>query len=105
MPYTHEDAAALLLLGQALSTCFLHRAIREKGGAYGGGAAANVQGGVFSFTSYRDPRTLETLDTFQAAAKWAAATGSFRCVGGVGEGVERRIHPDPFLVEGRSLPA
>ena len=36
VPYAHADAAPLLLLGQVLSTCYLHREIREKGGAYGG---------------------------------------------------------------------
>jgi Zn-dependent M16 (insulinase) family peptidase len=77
VPYTHGDSAALLLLGQALSTCYLHREIREKGGAYGGGATASVLGGTFSFTSYRDPRTLATLATFRSAAAWAAAEGSF----------------------------
>ena len=38
VPYAHEDAAPLFLLGQAMSTEFLHRELREKGGAYGGPA-------------------------------------------------------------------
>jgi len=71
VPYAHADAAPLLLLGQVLSTCYLHREIREKGGAYGGGATASAVGGLFSFSSYRDPRTLETLDTFAEAIAWA----------------------------------
>ena len=45
--------------------------IREKGGAYGGGAGANPLGGVFVLSSYRDPRTIETLQDFTAAAQWA----------------------------------
>ena len=48
----------------------------QPGGAYGGGAAANALGGTFSFSSYRDPRQLETLAAFDAAAAWAAADGS-----------------------------
>ena len=48
----------------------------QPGGAYGGGAAANALGGTFSFSSYRDPRQLETLAAFDAAAAWAAAEGS-----------------------------
>ena len=56
VPYTHAHAAPLLLLGQVLSLGFLHKEVREKGGAYGGGAAANALGGTFSFSSYRDPR-------------------------------------------------
>ena len=47
MPYTHEDSASLFLLGQAMSASFLHREIREKGGAYGGGASASPIDGVF----------------------------------------------------------
>jgi len=75
VPYTHVDAAPLFILGQVLSTCFLHREIREKGGAYGGGAAASPLSGTFTMNSYRDPRTLETVDTFMAAAEWATKDG------------------------------
>ncbi len=35
----HEDAAALSVLGGFLRNGFLHRVIREQGGAYGGGAS------------------------------------------------------------------
>ena len=42
-----------MLLSQVLSLGYLHREIREKGGV-GGGAAANVGGGTFTFSSYRD---------------------------------------------------
>jgi hypothetical protein len=42
---------------QAISTSYLHREIREKGGAYGGGAGASPVEGVFAFSSYRDPNT------------------------------------------------
>ena len=58
------------------TTGFLHREIREKGGAYGGGAAAAPLSGLFGFSSYRDPNTTATLDTFKAAAEWAASKGS-----------------------------
>ena len=54
----------------SLQAKFLHREIREKGGAYGGGAAA--QNGLFHFYSYRDPNTSATLDAFDAAVNWAA---------------------------------
>lgn len=33
--YAHEDAAPLTVLGQLMNDAFLHREIREKGGAYG----------------------------------------------------------------------
>jgi len=77
VPYTHPNSAPLFLLAQALSTCYLHREIREKGGAYGGGAAASPLGGTFSMSSYRDPRSLETVDVYEAAAAWAAKEGAF----------------------------
>ena len=76
VPYAHEDAAPLFLLGQALSTAYLHREIREKGGAYGGGASASPVEGVFGMSSYRDPNTLETLAAFERAAEWAATEGN-----------------------------
>ena len=76
VPYVHEDAPALYMLAQALSTCYLHREIREKGGAYGGGCSASPLSGNFSFTSYRDPNQLATLDVFKASGEWAATSGS-----------------------------
>eukprot|EP00698_Gefionella_okellyi_P010423 TRINITY_DN2702_c0_g1_i3.p1 TRINITY_DN2702_c0_g1~~TRINITY_DN2702_c0_g1_i3.p1 ORF type:complete len:935 (+),score=217.45 TRINITY_DN2702_c0_g1_i3:3-2807(+) len=39
LPFTNEDTARLTVLGKVMSNGFLHREIREKGGAYGGGAA------------------------------------------------------------------
>uniref|UniRef100_A0A8B9HC56 Pitrilysin metalloproteinase 1 n=1 Tax=Astyanax mexicanus TaxID=7994 RepID=A0A8B9HC56_ASTMX len=38
VPFTHEDYASLCVLGRLMSAKFLHGEIREKGGAYGGGA-------------------------------------------------------------------
>mmetsp|Transcript_21812 Transcript_21812/g.39127 ORF Transcript_21812/g.39127 Transcript_21812/m.39127 type:complete len:1079 (+) Transcript_21812:24-3260(+) len=76
VPYAHPDAAPLYLLGQAMSTCFLHKEIREKGGAYGGGSSAIPTSGTFMFTSYRDPNSTATLDRFEEAIKWAATEGS-----------------------------
>jgi len=68
--YTHEDSAALSVLAKGMSAKFLHREIREKGGAYGGGASA--QNGLFHYYSYRDPNTTATLEAFNNAAHWAA---------------------------------
>ena len=69
----HPDAAALTVLGGFLRNGFLHRAIREKGGAYGGGAGQDNVNGTFRFFSYRDPRLVETLDDFDASLKWLGA--------------------------------
>ncbi|OZJ06238.1 hypothetical protein BZG36_00782 [Bifiguratus adelaidae] len=70
VPYTHSDGAKLALLSSLVTTHFLHREIREKGGAYGGGSRYGGLNGTFSFYSYRDPRNVETLDTFQRALDW-----------------------------------
>jgi Zn-dependent M16 (insulinase) family peptidase len=64
------------LLGHALSSAYLHREVREKGGAYGGGASAAPVEGVFAMSSYRDPNTLSTIETFASAAAWAAREGN-----------------------------
>ena len=50
---------------------YLHREIREKGGAYGGLASCNIEGGLFSLLSYRDPHILRTLSVYDDAIDWA----------------------------------
>ncbi|KAG1179298.1 hypothetical protein G6F70_002435 [Rhizopus microsporus] len=70
VPYTHQDGASLQVLSSLLTTHYLHKEIREKNGAYGGGARYGGLNGIFSFYSYRDPRTLETLDTFKKSIEW-----------------------------------
>ena len=66
----HPDVAALTVLGGFLRNGFLHRVIREQGGAYGGGATFDGSTGSFRFYSYRDPRLTETLSDFDASIKW-----------------------------------
>ncbi|MCK5718816.1 MAG: hypothetical protein KAH84_02570 [Thiomargarita sp.] len=39
VPINHPDSAALRILGTFLQNGYLHGAIREKAGAYGGGAS------------------------------------------------------------------
>ncbi|TNE78593.1 MAG: peptidase M16, partial [Gammaproteobacteria bacterium] len=70
VPVDHPDAAALTVLGGFLRNGYLHTAIREKGGAYGGGAGQDSVNGTFRFFSYRDPRLAETLDDFDKALDW-----------------------------------
>lgn len=70
VPSAHSDAPALLVLGNLLRNGFLHRAIREQGGAYGGGAGYDPDSGAFRFYSYRDPRLEATLDDFDASIRW-----------------------------------
>ncbi len=66
----HTDAAALDVLAGFLRNGYLHRAIREIGGAYGGGASHDSDNAAFRFYSYRDPRLTETLDDFDRALDW-----------------------------------
>ncbi len=66
----HPDAAPLQVLGSFLRNNFLHRSIREQGGAYGGGAAFDADVGAFRFYSYRDPRLQDTLDDFDRSIDW-----------------------------------
>ncbi|GAB4256853.1 MAG: insulinase family protein [Deferrisomatales bacterium] len=73
VPFTHPDAPGLLVLAKLLRSGYLHREIREKGGAYGGLAAYAAEGGLFSLLSYRDPHLTRTLRVFDEAARWAAA--------------------------------
>ena len=68
---SHPDAAALTLLGGILRNGFLHRTIREQGGAYGGGASQDSHSGAFRFFSYRDPRIEGTLNDFDQSIQWA----------------------------------
>lgn len=70
VPIEHTDAAALTVLAGFLRNGYLHRAIREQGGAYGGGAGHDTDNAVFRFFSYRDPRLTETLDDFDRAVEW-----------------------------------
>ncbi|NGZ05148.1 MAG: peptidase M16 [Magnetococcales bacterium] len=71
--YSHPDAPVLAVLGLYLKNGYLHRAIRERGGAYGGGAGYDSDSGLFRFYSYRDPRLEETLTDFQQALDWLLA--------------------------------
>lgn len=70
VPVEHPDAAALSVLGGFLRNGFLHRVIREQGGAYGGGAGQDSDAASFRFYSYRDPRLTETLDDFDRSIEW-----------------------------------
>ncbi|MBN2646855.1 MAG: insulinase family protein [Thiotrichales bacterium] len=70
VPNGHADAPKLAVLGACLRNGFLHSAIREKGGAYGGGASYQGESRGFVFYSYRDPRLLETFADFHRATDW-----------------------------------
>ena len=69
VPQGHLDAPALRVLGPYLRNTFLHRAIREQGGAYGAGAGYSADSGAFRFFSYRDPRIGGTFTDFETAVR------------------------------------
>ncbi|KAI8621873.1 Metalloenzyme, LuxS/M16 peptidase-like protein [Chytriomyces sp. MP71] len=74
VPYTHEDSASLQILAELMTSHFLHREVREKGGAYGGFGNYNALDGVFGMASYRDPPGAgkRTIDAYDRAVAWAA---------------------------------
>ncbi|MCP3874983.1 MAG: peptidase M16 [Desulfobacteraceae bacterium] len=67
---THEDSPGLAVISKILRSLYLHREIREKGGAYGGFAIYNTEEGIFSFGSYRDPHIKRTLDVYKGACDY-----------------------------------
>lgn len=69
VPYSNPDYAKLRVLAKLLSSKYLHPELRERQGAYGGGARIG-ENGVFTFYSYRDPRHLQTLDVFDNSFNW-----------------------------------
>jgi len=71
VPYVDNAGPALQILSQLLTHKHLHHEIREKGGAYGGGAYSQGLGGVFGFYSYRDPNPVNTLKIIKESGMWA----------------------------------
>ncbi|APA09407.1 hypothetical protein sscle_05g041770 [Sclerotinia sclerotiorum 1980 UF-70] len=69
--YTSPAGAPLQILSQLLTHKHLHHEIREKGGAYGGGAYSRGLDGIFGFYSYRDPNPQNTMSIMRNAGKWA----------------------------------
>ncbi len=70
VPSGHQDAPVLSVLANFLRNGYLHTAIREQGGAYGGGAQYDSESASFRFFSYRDPRLEETLADFRHSIHW-----------------------------------
>jgi Zn-dependent M16 (insulinase) family peptidase len=71
VPYVDAAGAPLELLAQLLTHKHLHHEIREKGGAYGGGAYDSSLDGIFGMYSYRDPNPQNTLKIMSEAGEWA----------------------------------
>ncbi|WP_320838055.1 insulinase family protein [Zhongshania sp.] len=74
VPSDHPDAPVLTVLATYMKNGFLHRVIREQGGAYGGGASQDSNIAAFRFYSYRDPRLQDTLADFDKSIDWMLNT-------------------------------
>lgn len=71
VPYTDPSSAPLEILAKLLTFKQLHPEIREKGGAYGGGAYSRGLGGLFGMYSYRDPNPQNSMKIMGEAGEWA----------------------------------
>ncbi|KAJ9065382.1 Mitochondrial presequence protease [Entomophthora muscae] len=73
VPFDNPNSPDIQVLSSLVSNLYLHREVREKGGAYGGGATFNAMYGQFSFYSYRDPSPFKNVDkVFLDSLKWAS---------------------------------
>lgn len=61
---------SLNVISNLIRTSWLWEKIRVQGGAYGAFVGFSRHSGVFSFTSYRDPNLLNTLDVYDQTAAW-----------------------------------
>lgn len=66
VPYVHADSAKIQVLASFMGP-YLHKEIREKGGAYGSGFKFAPLKGIGSFFTCRDPTPLRSLHKFQCA--------------------------------------
>ena len=71
--YKDPAVAELMLASLILKHVVLHKEIREKGGAYGGGASYSPITGHFHFTAYRDPNLSTSIAAFKRSIELIAA--------------------------------
>ena len=69
-PFNVAESANLAILARIIRSKYLHREIREKNGAYGGGASYSAYDGLFSFYSYRDPNPKNSLLAMENSLHW-----------------------------------
>lgn len=72
VPYSHPDAPVLLALANLLRSEYLHKEIREKGGAYGGWGVTRPENGTFALLSYRDPHIVRTFKVYDGIHEFLA---------------------------------
>jgi Zn-dependent M16 (insulinase) family peptidase len=59
-----EPSGATAVIQHYLNTTWLWNKVRVQGGAYGGSCSVDRHSGLFTFSSYRDPNLIETLDVY-----------------------------------------
>lgn len=67
--FSNPYSAYLNIAAELFDNTHLHKAIREQGGAYGGGSSHKMNAGYFSFHAYRDPNLAATIQAFYQAVK------------------------------------
>lgn len=65
-----RPGGAALVARQHLGMAWLWEKVRVQGGAYGASCAFDVLSGDFTFSSYRDPNLLRTLEAFDGSASF-----------------------------------
>ena len=63
--YADPISAPLFVLSKHLSSGYLYKNIRVKGGAYGGMSQYDPMSGLFALLSYRDPNIVKTIDVYR----------------------------------------
>jgi Zn-dependent M16 (insulinase) family peptidase len=74
-PFGTPESACESLLAHYLTTGYLWEKVRMKGGAYGASASVSGLERVFAFSSYRDPKILETLEAYREGLESAGGRG------------------------------
>lgn len=67
--FTEPANAHLSVASRLMDNTYLHRVIREQGGAYGGGSSNKMSSAKFCFYAYRDPNLASTIQAFKGASE------------------------------------
>ena len=69
-----EPSGATAVIQHYLNTTWLWNKVRVQGGAYGGSCSVDRHAGLFTFSSYRDPNLVETLDVYDRTGAFLRET-------------------------------